>query len=135
MFRKLSRPPIVLMVAIALFALITGIAANQLAASELITPDELITLIETDSPPAILDVRTPAEYARGHVPGAVNIHFQEISNRLDEVAALDQQKIVVYCERGIRASIAETTLEAAGYEVLQLEGDMVGWRSSGLPTE
>ncbi|MEM9908294.1 MAG: rhodanese-like domain-containing protein [Cyanobacteria bacterium P01_D01_bin.44] len=132
MFRPLRRNLIILVIAI---ALVTSLAANQLAASDLITPDELITLIETDSPPAILDVRTPAEYAEGHVPGAVNIHFREISNRLDEVAALDQQKIVVYCERGIRASIAETTLEAAGYEVLQLEGDIVGWRSSGLPIE
>ncbi|MEM9161516.1 MAG: rhodanese-like domain-containing protein [Cyanobacteria bacterium P01_F01_bin.4] len=132
MFRPLHRNLIILLIAI---ALITGIAANQLAASELITSNELITLIETDNPPAILDVRTPAEYAEGHVPGAINIHFQEIANRLDEVAALGQPKIVVYCERGVRASIAETTLESAGYKVIQLEGDMVGWRSSGLPIE
>lgn len=132
MFRKFGRNLIVLLAAI---ALITNIAANRLAASELITPHELSTLIATDSPPAILDVRTPAEYADGHIPGAINIHFQAVPNRLDEIAALGQSTIVVYCERGVRASIAETPLEAAGYEILQLQGDMIGWRASGLPIE
>ena len=99
-----------------------------------LTPDELLS-----SPPAnalILDVRTPEEYARGHVPGAVNIPHTEVEARLDELSGDKDRPVVVYCERGGRAGQAEATLLAAGFTDLRhLEGDMSAWREAGRPTE
>lgn len=112
-----------------------GTACGRLEASEQITPSDLMVAIDAQQAPVILDVRTPEEYAMGHIPGAVNIHFREIVNRLDEIEALGHSTIVVYCERGIRAQVAENTLVEAGYSVLHLDGDMVAWRSLGLPVE
>jgi phage shock protein E len=67
----------------------------------------------------VIDVRTPDEYAEGHVPNAVNIPVQEMSSRLDDVAKLvanDRARpIVVYCARGGRAATAKEQLDAAGY--------------------
>ncbi|MEA5466554.1 rhodanese-like domain-containing protein [Leptothoe sp. PORK10 BA2] len=98
-----------------------------------ISQQALVTQIESGAAPFILDVRTAEEYAAGHIPGAINIHFQELGDRLDE---LPDEPIVVYCERGVRANIAEQTLREAGVDsVLHLEGDMSLWRKNNLPLE
>lgn len=102
--------------------------------SNQISQQELITQIQSDMGPLILDVRTAEEYAAGHIPGAVNIHFREIDTRLDEIP--ENSPIVLYCERGIRAAIAEKTLREAGVEaILHLEGNMLAWRQNNLPLE
>lgn len=104
------------------------------SAPESIAPQALMAALETDGAPLVLDVRSPAEYAAGHIPGAVNFPHREIPDRLAELAAFNQAKVVVYCELGVRAAIAERTLEQAGFQqVLTLEGDMRGWRSAALP--
>ncbi|NEQ55164.1 MAG: sulfurtransferase [Leptolyngbya sp. SIO3F4] len=99
-----------------------------------ISQQELITQIESGTAPFILDVRTAEEYEAGHIPGAINIHFREIDERLDEIP--QNGPIVVYCERGVRANVAETTLREAGVvSVLHLEGDIALWRNNDLPLE
>ncbi len=119
---------IVLIVCINIVACDSTIAANKQ-----INSTELIELIQADKAPVILDVRTSEEYLQGHIPGAINIEYRELPSRIDEVRNLGKRKIVVYCERGVRANIAEETLEKAGFsEVLHLEGDMSGWRDEGL---
>jgi len=104
----------------------------------LITPDQLLS----EPPPnaLILDVRTPEEYAGGHVPGAVNVPHTEVAARLDEIGAEVEgdpsRPVVVYCERGGRAAKAEAELLEAGFtQVLHLEGDMSDWRAAGRATE
>ena len=100
----------------------------------LLTPEQLLS-----EPPAnavVLDVRTPEEFAGGHVPGAINVPHTEIAERLDEVAADRSRTVVVYCERGGRAGQAEAALLAGGFsDVLHLEGDMSDWRAQGRPLE
>ncbi|MCG8362905.1 MAG: rhodanese-like domain-containing protein [Pseudanabaenales cyanobacterium] len=105
-------------------------------ASGLISQADLAEQIEAKTAPIILDVRTAREYRAGHIPGAINIHYRELPERLEEVSALGGQEIVVYCERGIRANFAERTLQAAGFKsILHLDGDMVVWRANDLPIE
>ncbi|MGB0563059.1 MAG: rhodanese-like domain-containing protein [Spirulinaceae cyanobacterium] len=97
---------------------------------------ELAAQIETGSAPLILDVRSPQEYAAGHLPGAINIDFRELGDRLDELPTSKKSAIVVYCERGIRAGIAERTLHKAGFtQVLHLQGDIRAWREQEFPLE
>ena len=105
-------------------------------ASALISQTDLAAHLEAKTAPIILDVRTAEEYLEGHIPGAINIHYRELPERLAEVRALGGREIVVYCERGIRANFAERTLRAAGFEsILHLEGDISGWRANDLPIE
>lgn len=62
-----------------------------------------------------IDVRTPEEYAAGHVTAAVNIPYDEISGRIGEVTRDKDAEIYLYCRTGHRAGIAKETLQQAGY--------------------
>jgi phage shock protein E len=84
----------------------------------------------------ILDVRSPREYNSGYVPGAINIGHTEISAHLDELVPYKNKDVVVYCERGVRARIAQKALVKAGFtNVYHLTGDMGAWRQAGLSTD
>lgn len=67
----------------------------------------------------VLDVRTPDEFAAGHLPNAVNVPIGDLPSRMPEVDKLaggdHGRSIVVYCQAGGRAAKAKTQLEAAGY--------------------
>ena len=62
-----------------------------------------------------IDVRTPGEYATGHLENATNIPYQDIGKRITEVANSKDEKIFVYCASGHRAGIAKETLDKLGY--------------------
>ncbi len=82
----------------------------------------------------VLDVRTPQEYADGHVPGAVNVPYDQLASRLAEVPK--DKDVVLYCKSGRRAGIAADVLAANGYTRLShLEGDMSAWVEKGRPVE
>ena len=82
----------------------------------------------------VLDVRTPQEYAEGHVPGAVNVPYDQLAARLAEVPK--DKDVVLYCKSGRRAGIAADVLAANGYMRLShLEGDMPAWIEKGRPVE
>lgn len=118
-------------IALTLFLLV---GCGPAAASDRITATDLAAQIQAGTAPLIVDVRSPEEYGDGHVPGAINIPFQDIDQHL--VALRSHPQLVVYCERGGRANVAETTLSDAGFTtVLHLKGDMSGWRAENLPTE
>ena len=82
----------------------------------------------------VLDVRTPQEYAEGHVPGAVNVPYDQLASRLADIPK--DKDVVLYCKSGRRAGIAAETLTANGYTRLShLEGDMPAWVAKGRPVE
>jgi phage shock protein E len=105
------------------------------------TPIELQQTLETPDPastaaPLVLDVRTPAEFAEGHVPHAINLPHDQLEARLAELAPGGDRTVVVYCKSGKRAAIASEILAEAGFSDLRhLTGDMDGWRAAGLPVE
>jgi rhodanese-related sulfurtransferase len=63
----------------------------------------------------IVDVRTPQEYAAGHVPGAVNIPFDQLGARAAAELGEPERPVVLYCRTGRRSGIAAETLRALGY--------------------
>lgn len=82
----------------------------------------------------VVDVRTPEEFARGHLPGAINIPHDQIGSRLAELPK--DKDLVLYCRTGRRVGIAAEVLAANGYEKLEhLEGDITAWIARGLPVE
>ncbi|MEM6448890.1 MAG: rhodanese-like domain-containing protein [Cyanobacteria bacterium P01_D01_bin.105] len=109
-------------------------ACSVATANNQISVDALAVQIDQGTAPLILDVRSPEEYARGHIPSAINIDYRDIPNQLDAIRSFNSNTIIVYCERGIRAGRADHILSNAGFEsVVQLTGDMVAWRKADLP--
>jgi phage shock protein E len=107
-------------------------SAEELA--PLISAEVLSDRLETAEAPQVIDVRSPAEFETGHVPGAVNIPHDELAGRLDEVDA--EHGVVLYCMVGPRARLGEATLRSAGVSgLLHLDGGLAAWRDVGLPTE
>ena len=99
-----------------------------------ITPSELSARRDSGTAPVVIDVRTAEEYAIGHVPGAVNIPFDQVAGRISEVAA--PHGVALYCMVGPRARKGEAALLASGYtSVLHLEGGLAAWPAAGYPVE
>jgi phage shock protein E len=111
-------------------------AAPSTVFGDSITPVDLAARLGSDNAPLVLDVRTGWEYESGHVPGAINIPYDELSQRLTELNVDRDQEVVVYCEVGGRAAVANDVLQAAGFtHVMDLEGHMQKWRAENYPQE
>jgi len=74
----------------------------------------------------LVDVRTPREFASGHLEGAVNIPLQELPNRVQEIGP-PGTPVVVYCAQGPRSAMAERFLRAQGFADVHNLGGMSTW--------
>ena len=90
-------------------------------------------LIE-DSDVVLLDVRTAAEYAEGHIERAILID-QKQSDFVEKVKAAiaTDRKIAVYCRSGRRSANAANRLAAEGYRCVNLQGGILAWKEAGMP--
>ena len=86
-------------------------------------------------PPQVVDVRTGAEFRRGHVQGAVNVPIQELPARLPGLGLERGRAVVAICLSGHRSIPAVRLLRARGFEASQLRGGMLAWRAAGFPEE
>jgi phage shock protein E len=64
---------------------------------------------------AVIDVRTDAEFRQGHLPGAVNIPYDQIVERRAELPPDLNRPVVLYCRSGRRSGIAKQSLEELGF--------------------
>jgi rhodanese-related sulfurtransferase len=82
----------------------------------------------------VVDVRTPEEYAGGHIENAVNIDVNSDSFA-SEVSKLDKEKpVLVYCRSGKRSLTAAEKLREMGFtRIVNLEGGMLGWEEAKMP--
>ena len=77
--------------------------------------------------PVILSVRKPEDYAKGHIPGAINIPLSQLVNP-ENLAKLPSDKpIVVYCYTGHTGQVATTLLSVLGYDATNLKFGMMSW--------
>lgn len=84
----------------------------------------------------VLDVRTPQEFAQGHVPGAVNISLQELASRLPELEARKGEEFAVICAVGGRSASATALLREQGFAgATNVQGGTQAWIQAGLPVE
>jgi phage shock protein E len=74
----------------------------------------------------LIDVRSPAEFAAGHLDGARNLPVGEIGSRAAELRPLDKP-IVLYCASGTRSAMAARTLRSAGFVKVYNLGSMTNW--------
>jgi enamine deaminase RidA (YjgF/YER057c/UK114 family)/rhodanese-related sulfurtransferase len=83
----------------------------------------------------VLDVRSPDEFAEGHVPGAKNVNVQDKSFA-DKAGQLDKSKTyVVYCQSGRRSERARMAMDKLGLKVTNFTGSMNEWMKSKKPVE
>ena len=73
-----------------------------------------------------MDVRTPGEYAAGHIENARNIPYDQMGGRLDELEPKEAW-VVVYCHSGNRSSQAAATLRDGGFPNVFDLGPMTNW--------
>lgn len=102
-----------------------------------VAPEEAQILIQdhvNDASFVILDVRTPEEFAAGHIAGAINIPFLAGSFS-DELAILDKSRTyLAYCASGRRSRSAEAQMSQRGFAHLyDLAGGINQWKTDGFP--
>ena len=84
----------------------------------------------------LLDVRTPDEYAEGHIPGAVNIDVKQDGFMTQVEKLLDKSKtIAVYCRSGRRSADAAGMMEGRGYKTANLKGGILAWKAENMPVD
>ena len=113
------------------FLLAAALPALALAGRPDVEPAAVAELTRRADAPLVLDVRTPEEYAAGHVPGAVLIPHDQLAARLGEIGR--DRWVLVYCRSGRRAEAAEKVLADAGIEVRQIAGSWLRWEAEGRP--
>ncbi|MCB0033311.1 MAG: rhodanese-like domain-containing protein, partial [Anaerolineales bacterium] len=92
------------------------------------TADDVTALLDTGA--FVLDVRQPAEFAEGHIPGAVNIPIRELAQNLDQLPT--DVPIVVYCASGHRAALSIASLQVMGFDnVRSFSAGWKGWTEAG----
>ncbi|MGV9559052.1 rhodanese-like domain-containing protein [Streptomyces sp. NPDC003401] len=80
----------------------------------------------------VIDVRTPAEYASGHLPGAVNIPLDHIRRALPEIRhAAGRGDVLVVCASGVRSENARKLLAEQGVDTATLVGGTSAWTADG----
>ena len=79
----------------------------------------------------LVDVRTPAEHADGHIPGSRNLPLDELRERCHE---LPQAEIIAYCQAGQRAHTATALLNAHGFTAANLDGGYLTWSAASRRT-
>jgi thioredoxin 1 len=82
----------------------------------------------------VVDVRTPEEFSKGYIDGAMNLNINSPEFE-KQVASLDKEKpVLVYCLSGGRSSKAASYMRKQGFRnVIELKGGMMQWKSSGMP--
>lgn len=103
-------------------------------ASTPIQAEELLRRLGDGKAPLILDVRTPEEYAEGHIPGAVLVPHDQIDDYRQFLQPLLDQEVVVYCRSGRRAEQAVEALQGMGASRLRmLDGHWQEWAENAHP--
>ena len=92
-----------------------------------ITAEEAKQIMDTEEGYIILDVRTQEEYDEGHIPGAILISHEEITEKAEEVLTDKDQLILVYCRSGRRSKLAVEALAELGYTNIKEFGGIIDW--------
>uniref|UniRef100_A0A540VBZ7 Rhodanese-like domain-containing protein n=2 Tax=Litorilinea aerophila TaxID=1204385 RepID=A0A540VBZ7_9CHLR len=89
--------------------------------------------VDAQVPHTLVDVRTPAEFQEGFIPGAIQISLQELQQKMARIPK--DRPVIVYCRSGNRSAFAANLLMQAGYEEVYDLGGIVDWARAGLPVK
>lgn len=92
-----------------------------------ITAEEAKKIMDSEEGYIILDTRTQEEYDEGHIPGAIVIPHDEITDRAEEELPDKDQLLLVYCRSGRRSKLAAEALVKLGYTNIKEFGGIIDW--------
>lgn len=92
-----------------------------------ITAQEAKQIMDTQTGYIILDTRTREEYDEGHIPGAILIPYDEITEKAESILTDKNQLLLVYCRSGRRSKIAAEALVKLGYTNIKEFGGIIDW--------
>lgn len=95
---------------------------------------EVEKMLREQSGSLLVDVRSPSEYASGHAPGAKNVPFGTIDEKVMEDLKF-ASTVYVICQSGSRSSIATQQFTKHGVNAINVFGGMQAWKQAGLPIE
>lgn len=131
----LTAVPVVAVALVAVLLIARGgestCCADDGATVQALSPAAYQSQFTSDTPHLLLDVRTPGEFADGHIEGAVNIPVESLASRIAEVPS--DVPVVVYCRSGNRSATASQILNSAGYGAVYDLGGIIAWTAQGLP--
>ena len=100
---------------------------NQEAVYMNITAEEAKKIMDSEEGYIILDTRTQEEYDEAHIPGAIVIPHDEITDRAEEELPDKDQLLLVYCRSGRRSKLAAEALVELGYTNIKEFGGIIDW--------
>ena len=114
--------------------MLSPLLGNQGAAPTRLTAGEYQNrFVDTKLPHLLVDVRTAAEFADGHIQGARNVPVQDIERKLRELPK--DKPLILYCHSGSRSGLALQMLQAAGYTNVYNAGSLDSLVQQGLPIQ
>ena len=92
-----------------------------------ITAQQAKEIMDTQTGYIILDTRTQAEFDEGHIPGAILIPYDEITEKAEGILTDKNQLLLVYCRSGRRSKLACDDLVKLGYTNIREFGGIIDW--------
>ncbi|MBR4775375.1 MAG: rhodanese-like domain-containing protein [Bacteroidales bacterium] len=96
--------------------------------------DEFEKMIAEDPTVQLVDVRTPEEFAAGHLEGAINIDWKadDFMQKAESLLSKDRP-VLLYCRSGRRSADAGASLDAASFKAYNMLGGILAWTAAGKP--
>ncbi len=111
-----------------MFCILCGCAPSTAPTYRQITQNEAKQIMASDKAHIILDVRTPAEFAEGHIVGAINVPNEAIAVGVSPAELPDKDALIlVYCRSGRRSKQAAEKLAKTGYTNISEFGGILEW--------
>ena len=129
MYYKMIKRRIVSIIAALVFLIaISGCSAEEKGSVYMnIAPEKANEMMENLEDFVLLDVRSEEEFSEGHIPGAIVIPHEEISERAEAEIPEKDVPVFVYCRSGRRSKIAAEELVSLGYSEIYEFGGIGDW--------
>jgi rhodanese-related sulfurtransferase len=104
----------------------------QAGATTNLTPAAAVQMINADG--QVIDIRSPDEFAKGHIAGARNLTPDQMDGNKDRLEALKGKQLIIACQNGIQCGRVVADLRRKGYaDVYALKGGIAAWQQDGMP--
>lgn len=99
-----------------------------------VSPSSAIRLMNSHNDTLVLDVRTSAEFAKGHIKGAKNVPLKEFAGNMGKLSGDKDKPVLLYCNSGSSVAMAIKLLKKAGFaKINNLEGGIAAWKEANMP--
>ena len=123
--------PILIMIWLAFFFGLLFLGSVQ--SGKKLSPQQVTAKINNENA-VILDIRKRDEFNTGHLPDAINIAFENLESRKEELEKYKDRPIIVICKTGTTAGSAGALLTKAGFaNVFRMSGGILDWQAQKLP--